>query len=59
MRIVLHILTTPTDALAEEVIAAQRHLPNHEVKVVDWTNSETDCVVLLQEIFRADSVEVW
>ena len=59
MRKVLHILTDSNDTFALELIAAQQRRADHEVKVVDWTTREPDCVALLEEIFRADSVEVW
>lgn len=59
MRKVLHILTTPNDSLALEIISTQHRQPDHEVTVVDWTAEEPDCAALVRQIFSADSVEVW
>ncbi len=55
----LHILTTRDDPFAEAIIVLHRQLPDQEVKVVDLTNWELDYHVLLEEIFAADSVQVW
>lgn len=59
MQRILHILTAPDDPLSEAIIAAHRQLPDQEVRVVDLTNREPDYGVLLEEIFAADSVQVW
>ncbi|MBM3839189.1 MAG: hypothetical protein FJ398_14720 [Verrucomicrobia bacterium] len=59
MRRALHILTTPNDPLAETVIDGQRQLPDQEVTVVDCNAREPDYQGLLEEIFRADSIQVW
>ena len=59
MRVVLHILTRPDDALAQQVIATQRKQPDQEVHVVDLNAGEPDYARLLQQIFAADSVAVW
>ena len=59
MRAVLHLLTRPNDALAAEVIALQKAAPEVELHVVDLTGSEPAYAIVLEEIFRADSVEVW
>ena len=59
MRVVLHILTRPDDALAQEIIAKQREQSGQKVNVVDLTAAEPDYARLLQEIFAADSVAVW
>jgi hypothetical protein len=59
MRAILHILTRPDDSLAQEVIAAQRQRPDLQIKVVNLIAPEPDLRKLLEEIFTADSVEVW
>ena len=59
MRRVLHIVTRPADAASAELIAAQRELAAHEVRVCDLTQPEPDYRALLEEIFAADSVAVW
>ncbi|MBI4326570.1 MAG: hypothetical protein HY674_15090 [Chloroflexi bacterium] len=56
---VLHILTTPDDTLAAEIISGQRRLSDRSVQVVDLTVPDPDYRALLEEIFAADSVEVW
>ena len=55
----LHILTTSDDNLADAVIHSHRQLGDREVKVVDLTEQEPDYDALLEEIFAADSVQVW
>jgi len=59
VRIVLHIVTKPNDTLAAEVIAKQRTLTGLLVKVADLTVIDPDYQNVLEEIFAADSVEVW
>ena len=59
VRVVLHILTQPDDALAREIISRQREQRGQEVNVVDLTAAVPDYARLLQEIFAADSVAVW
>ena len=59
MRRVLHIVTRPADAASAELIAAQRDLPGHELRVCDLTQPKPDYSALLEEIFAADSVTVW
>ena len=52
--------TRKDDKLANSVIAAQE-AAGHETRVVDLTqvDPEGDYSVLLEEIFEADSVQVW
>ena len=52
--------TRQSDELAARVIAAQE-AAGHETRVVDLTqvDPEGDYSVLLEEIFDADSVQVW
>jgi hypothetical protein len=55
----LHVITRPEDALAGEMIAAQQKDTALEIRVIDLSQGAGDYAVLLEEIFRADSVEVW
>jgi hypothetical protein len=59
MRKILFIRTRSTDSLANDVMAAQQALPDHEIQVIDLTSAEPDYRILLEEIFTADSVQVW
>ena len=59
MRAILHILTQPRDSLASQVIAGQQEQPDLRVTVVDLAAAEPDYSKLLEEIFSADSIEVW
>lgn len=59
MRHLLHIVTIPEDALAARLIPLQREQADHEVKVFDLTKPDADYRALLEEIFAADSVQVW
>jgi len=59
VRQILHILTTPNDVLAHQVISAQQQKAEHTVKSVDLTVTDPDYRALLHEIFAADSIEVW
>ncbi len=57
---VLHILTRENDPLPEGIIGAQE-TAGHETRVIDLTEVDPngDYSILLEEIFAADSVEVW
>ena len=60
MRRVLHILTRPEDSLARMVIDGQSDIDLEVVEVPLYdAGPETDYGVLLEEIFKADSVQVW
>ena len=59
MALILHIITQPSDSLAEKVMEEQRRLPDCAVRVIDLTAPSADYRELLREIFDADSVEVW
>ena len=54
------MVTREDDELAAGVIAAQE-AAGHETRVVDLTqvDPDGDYSVLLEEIFEADSVQVW
>ena len=57
---VFHMTTREDDELATSVIAAQE-AAGHETRVVNLTQVDPngDYSVLLEEIFEADSVQVW
>ena len=57
---IFHIITREDDALANGVIDAQEKA-GHETRVVDLTEvgPDGDYTVLLDEIYAADSVQVW
>ena len=59
MRLLLHILTRPDDSLAREIIALQESAGENLTKVVDLTGPQNDYKQLLENIFAADSVQVW
>ena len=59
MRCLLHILTTPDDTLAQEIISIQRQQTDLEVTLVDVNAAEPDYHALLEKIFVADSIQVW
>jgi hypothetical protein len=59
MRVALHILTQPDDALARTVLEQLRKRQDQVINVVDLTVAEPDYARLVQEIFAADSVAVW
>ena len=56
---ILHILTRDQDALAARIISLQAGQSSHDVKRVDLTLPAPDYRLLLEEIFAADSIEVW
>lgn len=56
---ILHIITSRNVPLATVVVAAQEKLSDCEVKSVDWTGAEPNLVELLDEIFKADSIQTW
>lgn len=59
MAAILHILTRPEDALAQEIISRQAQEPDTRVEVMDLTQPEPDYANLLEKIFAADSLTVW
>jgi hypothetical protein len=59
MRLLLHILTRPDDALAREIIARQQGGGENQTVVADLTKPRPDYKELLENIFAADSVQVW
>ena len=59
MRTILHILTKPEDALAAEMITKEKALAEVKTKIVDLNAGEPDYKALLENIFAADSVQVW
>jgi hypothetical protein len=59
MRLILHIVTRPGDALAAEVITQQQQQTELAIRMIDLTKSQPDYDQLLTQIFEADSVQVW
>ena len=59
MKVVLHVLTKRDDPLARRIVERHRHDPELCVKEADLTGSGTDYGQLLEEIFAADSIQVW
>ena len=59
MPILLHVLTQPSDPLADEIIARQKTNLENQIEIVDLTQAEADYKKLLEKIFTADSVQVW
>ena len=57
---IIHILTREDDPLPTSIIAAQETV-GHETRVIDLTEVRVngDYSILLEEIFAADSVQVW
>jgi len=56
----LHILTRPDDAVADEVISRQEAMKNKpEICRFDLTAEKPDYERLLNEIFEANSVQMW
>jgi len=59
MRLLLHILTRPDDALAREIIVRQQSGGENKIVVADLTKSQPDYKQLLENIFAAESVQIW
>ncbi len=59
MNRILHIVTKENDPLASEIIRQQRDQAAGDIVVIDLNQPPVDYGLLLQEIFAADSVEVW
>ena len=59
MATTLHILTSPADALAEDIISRQRAQAEPTVETADLTKDSPDYAALLERIFAADSITVW
>ena len=59
MRRILHVVCDPAHPLKEQFIREQRAHPELEVRVFEFRDEPPDYRRLLQEIFEADSVEVW
>jgi hypothetical protein len=59
MRVLLHILTLPDDALAREIILLQQAAGENKTVVADLTKLQPDYKELLENIFAAEAVQVW
>jgi hypothetical protein len=59
MRLLLHILTRPDDPLAREIITRQQGGGENKIVVADLTRPQPDYKELLENIFAAESVQIW
>jgi hypothetical protein len=59
MRLLLHILTRPEDTFAREIITRQQSSGKNKTIVVDLTKPQPDYKQLLENIFAAESVQIW
>jgi len=59
MRVILHILTTPAEAPALQIISAQKAQGGNEIVTFDLSLPGADYAELAKMIFAADSVQVW
>ena len=59
MRRILHIVGEPGKPLPAQIINEQRAGTELEVHVFEFNAEKPDYRRLLQEIFEADSIEVW
>jgi hypothetical protein len=59
MGLLLHIITRPEDALAREILTRQDSNGGKKVVVADLTQPNTDYKRLLENVFAADSIQVW
>jgi hypothetical protein len=55
----LHILTRPEDLLVREILTHHESEGENKVIVADLTQPQPDYKALLENIFAADSVQVW
>jgi hypothetical protein len=59
MPTILHILTRPSDELAQGIIRHQKEHPDTRVIVADLTVAEPDYATLVTQVFEADSIQSW
>ena len=59
MRHILHILTETDRGLASSVIDSQKAETGIQVEAVDMASGDVNYDQLLDQIFAADSVQVW
>jgi hypothetical protein len=59
MHLLLHILTRPDDGLAREIITLQQSGGENKTTVMDLTKPQPDYKQLLENIFAAESVQIW
>ncbi len=59
MPIILHILTRPSDELAQRIIRDHNERPDTRVVVADLTVAEPDYSALVTQVFEADSIQSW
>lgn len=56
---ILHILTRTDDQLAKGVVDCQKASAIDQVETADLTQEDVDYHKLLEDIFEADSIQVW
>lgn len=59
MRRILHILNQPADPVVTRLIEDQRRSADHDVVVHLLEGDTPDYRRLLEEVFKADSIECW
>lgn len=59
MRRILHILNRPADPVVTRLIEDQRRSADHEVVVHPLEGDAPEYRLLLEEVFKADSIECW
>jgi len=59
MQTILHILTRDDDPLAADVLTGQQQQPGITVQTFDLTQPQPNYARLVEQIFQADSVQVW
>ncbi len=60
MRRVLHIVTRPGDSLPDLMMAHQSEAGEEVVEInLHEAGPDTDYRIVLSEIFKADSIQVW
>lgn len=59
MRHILHIVTDANRETATAIIEAQKGDKEVELEVIDLTAATANYDALLEQIFSADSVQVW
>jgi hypothetical protein len=61
MKTILHILTKPEDALAEQLRSAHQLLPETKVETIRLAadSNDADYQALVKKVFQADSVNLW
>ena len=59
MRKILHVVVSPPDSTAQNIISAQKTDPQNEITVADLTQADPDYARVVQLIFESDSIHTW